>query len=443
MEFNEIKNSIEKILFNQIGKNFTAYQLSNIIEKQYPNIWENLINNQKKKHQSIPLFIANAMSYFTRNNLIQGLKQIELSPKYLNVNGYKISSSAKFVGAWQIVRNLQTNNATITNIEDYIKIILDVKNNRGNWSYCASKEENKDSEYLTSIKGKKTKLLSLKNYIDTLINIERDALDKRSHGISPNLFFFRGQSKCDYKLLPSVFRGSYYSNESHLFEEMTTSKPEIFIGKSKQDILTTMQHFGCPTRLLDVTTNPLIALYFACISHQDEDGKVYIFSASKNNLYYPESDTVSILANLATLNSIDKDRIFNEACKSLKDNKFKITNDKQFQNISLEKLFVKISSEKPGFKRELSPIDLLRPIIVKAAKSNYRIVKQDGLFILSGLSVSPEEAEFKLNLLSPFTIKITNKKELLKELDFLGINEASLFPDLDHISSYLKNQIKE
>ncbi len=39
------------------------------------------------------------------------------------------------------------------------------------------------------------------------------------------------------------------------------------------------QHFGMPTRLLDWSTNPLAALFFACHSEPGKDGRVYAMDA--------------------------------------------------------------------------------------------------------------------------------------------------------------------
>lgn len=54
--------------------------------------------------------------------------------------------------------------------------------------------------------------------------------------------------------------------------------PDEFLG-NRFDSLVKMQHFGMPTRLLDTTTNPLVALYFACESEKqtNKDGVVYMF----------------------------------------------------------------------------------------------------------------------------------------------------------------------
>lgn len=63
-----------------------------------------------------------------------------------------------------------------------------------------------------------------------------------------------------------------------------------------------MQHYGIPTRLVDITKNALVALYFAivdgkgAISNKD-NGVVFIIGASENHIKDYDSDTISILAH--------------------------------------------------------------------------------------------------------------------------------------------------
>lgn len=100
----------------------------------------------------------------------------------------------------------------------------------------------------------------------------------------PETDFFRGQSSSDYLLIPSIGRLFKEGQESVLiqyerdifedfkrkFSMFTDARP-----KNDKEFLFLGQHYGLPTRLLDWTYNPLIALFFACCSNFDKNGVVF------------------------------------------------------------------------------------------------------------------------------------------------------------------------
>lgn len=98
-------------------------------------------------------------------------------------------------------------------------------------------------------------------------------------------FLFRGQSNEDYELIPSLGRGksnefdmAIIDNERNLIEKAKFLLPDVFRkDMTPLELLALLQHHGIYTRLMDITENPLVALYFACCSNPTTNGEVFIF----------------------------------------------------------------------------------------------------------------------------------------------------------------------
>ena len=94
-------------------------------------------------------------------------------------------------------------------------------------------------------------------------------LTRKSKGTEYENLIYRGHSdsSSNYKLVPSLARynDSLEQSENVIVREVMTLRPDEFHNiKSNFDLLAKMQHYGLPTRILDFSYNPLIALFFAC-----------------------------------------------------------------------------------------------------------------------------------------------------------------------------------
>ncbi|WP_310742636.1 FRG domain-containing protein [Pasteurella multocida] len=121
--------------------------------------------------------------------------------------------------------------------------------------------------------------------------------------------FFRGHSNFKWEIEPSIYRKDnskntlLIKNEDKIIRDVIINSPDDFSDKdSLFSILVKLQHYGYPTRLLDLTTNALVALYFSATKQDNNDGELIVFDIPNDEIKYFDSDTVSILSALSLRN---------------------------------------------------------------------------------------------------------------------------------------------
>lgn len=215
--------------------------------------------------------------------------------------------------------------------------------------------------------------------------------------------WYRGQTKESHTLLPSYLRDEFAPEKTLLsaFKQnatMLTSQHPI----TNFDWLFVMQHYGIPTRLLDWTESPLVALYFALKKPLDENDAV-IWALKPTEL------------NKNAGIDEDKEDFFIPS----------------FDYEVIEGYSIESISNTPA---------KLNPVAVIATRNNPRIQAQMGVFTIHHKNkISIEDVGNKSHIFK-YIIKKESKEKMLKQLELLGINEFQLFPELSSINSIMRKR---
>ncbi|MFJ5365659.1 FRG domain-containing protein [Pectobacterium punjabense] len=270
-------------------------------------------------------------------------------------------------------------------------------------------------------------------YIDSVAEFVEFVMGWKYEDKAPTAF--RGQSFFGWPTIPKIFRDSVglYEKENLAVRDIVSVHPSEFESdRTMFDRLVRMQHFGLPTRLLDVTINPLVALWFATANSvkEESDGTVQAFYVPESRQRYYDSDRVSCLSNLANLKLKDKDAIFRFINDGIKKEEFN-------QQEEVDRLLYHIGMEKPHFRPIINPDDLLRPVYVKPKMANKRIIAQSGAFLLYGAKHSKRKGNEKGVKINRVGIKEDDKSKIRMELQKLGVNESTLFPEIDRTARFI------
>lgn len=305
--------------------------------------------------------------------------------------------------------------------------------------------------------------------------------------------FFRGHSNSNFLLKPSINRNINYKRNEHLMyrEIQINNANEIRNVNEVLEKLTTMQHYSLPTRLLDITTSVLTALYFTIEDNKEKDGEIIIYKVNEKEVKYFDSDSVEIQSALVLLSYKDKMELLKVAIESTLTMMFDtIQNGDSFEkyemskagcisNFNKEKIVKRLSHEiqknSGHLLEDIYPLDLLTSYFVKPKQNNVRIVKQQGAFIINGL-IDSTEVNNKNRIVEVNTLRKNNNinevKQLWKDLssseypflnqnkekivkyiitssskkDFkqwladLSVDASAIYPDFEKIAGYLKDK---
>ncbi|RZP63455.1 FRG domain-containing protein [Vibrio vulnificus] len=208
--------------------------------------------------------------------------------------------------------------------------------------------------------------------------------------VPENQSIFRGVINSDYSLIPSVGRLPKLGDEleelerEHMLLKQFKLKSSLKIQcepKNDWEWLSLAQHYGLPTRLLDWSTNPLIALYFAT-AHAPE--QLYGDDCLPDCAIYMLTSHVHIHSTY-----------------------------------------------------RVPPFSIDETLEFHAPSISDRVVSQSGVFTVHHEPRNPFDSEH----LFKFVIEGSLKPEIQKRLTVLGVHEATIYPGLDGIAKSLKTEM--
>lgn len=234
-------------------------------------------------------------------------------------------------------------------------------------------------------------------YLAAIVNATR-------HFDSQSLWW-RGHSRRSWKLYPSIYHKDLSKNETYmsvLFRNQAKVRhrevPDLNDGPSWVFL---MQHYGLPTRLLDWTDSPLLALYFAVIDSSSDDEDAIVWGLLPTQLNYAQIGIKGIVGT---------------------------------GNTQVQKLFGNV------WKSTGEKDNAIETIAINTQHVDIRQMVQASQFTIHGSELAITELENPQTFLTSIIVPRTAKVAFRQILNLFHINDSYLFPDLEHLAKQIQSQ---
>jgi uncharacterized protein (DUF433 family) len=269
---------------------------------------------------------------------------------------------------------------------------------------------------------------------------------------------FRGLADSNHSLEPAIERQTHHKDLSWLaFERLVSlefkSHARMHLGASlvpdSRDEFTwlaQMQHYGIPTRLLDFTYSPFVALYFA-IRDQQKDKK-----RSGVSLWAIDEIAVNDRFKQVTFEAAAKEREragkrkYN-ADSGHPDDTLSVGDSVAIEIQGLQTLISESLLATGTYREELEQNGCVA--IASPPAFNHRLASQQGVFLVNcaekldfGKSLNKMMARSKTEWCKRFDIAIDACIDIEQRLFQMNVHEQSLFPDIEGLAGFIRQRVR-